>query len=42
MPDAQTAFGERACAQGGLGTFLAQEAMPLALAHALRMNKFGA
>ena len=42
MPDAQDHFGERACAQGGLGTFLAIEAMPQALAHALRLNKFGA
>jgi len=40
--DAQTAFGERACAQGGLGTFPARQAMPLALAHALRLDKFGA
>ncbi len=42
MPDGQTQFGERACALGGLGTFLAVEAMPMALAHALRMVKFGA
>ncbi len=42
LPDAQTAFGERACARGGLGTFLAQEAMSLALAHALRLKKYGA
>lgn len=41
-PDLQVSFGERACARGGLGTFLAQEAMSLALAHALRMNKYGA
>ncbi len=41
-PDAQTRFGETACAQGGLGTFLAKEAMPLALAHAGRLTKFGA
>lgn len=41
-PDTQTAFGERACAQGGLGTFPALDAIPLALAHGLRMNKFGA
>jgi 2,3-bisphosphoglycerate-independent phosphoglycerate mutase len=38
-PDLQASFGERACGRGGLGTFLAQEAMSLALAHALRMNK---
>lgn len=41
-PDGQVAFGETACAQGGLGTFPAQDAMPLALAHALRLKKFGA
>lgn len=41
-PDDQTQFGERACARGGLGTFAALEAMPLALAHAQRLNKFGA
>jgi 2,3-bisphosphoglycerate-independent phosphoglycerate mutase len=42
LPDLQRSFGERTCAQGGLGTFLAQEAMKLALAHALRLNKYGA
>lgn len=41
-PDDQTEFGETACARGGLGTINALEAMPLALAHALRMTKFGA
>ncbi len=41
-PDEQTSFGERACARGGLGTFLARQAMPLALAHAGRLDKFGA
>lgn len=41
-PDGQTRFGERACAQGGLGTFLAKEVMPLALAHAGRLIRFGA
>ena len=41
-PDDQTRFGERACARGGLGTFTALEAMPLALAHAQRLVKFGA
>ena len=41
-PDLQISFGERACGRGGLGTFLAQEVMSLALAHALRMNKYGA
>ena len=41
-PDDQTQFGERACMRGGLGTFNALEAMPLALAHAQRLTKFGA
>jgi 2,3-bisphosphoglycerate-independent phosphoglycerate mutase len=41
-PDNQTSFGERSCAQGGLGTISALYTMPLALAHALRMTKFGA
>ena len=42
MPDNQKVFGERACAQGGLGTFPALDTMPQALAHANRMNKYGA
>jgi 2,3-bisphosphoglycerate-independent phosphoglycerate mutase len=42
LPDTQTKFGERACALGGLGTFPAIEAMSLALAHAQRLNKYGA
>ena len=41
-PDDQTQFGERACARGGLGTFPAVDTMPLALAHAGRLEKFGA
>lgn len=41
-PDDQTQFGEKNCIHGGLGTFNALETMPLALAHALRLNKFGA
>ena len=41
-PDDQTQFGERACARGGLGTINSLEAMPLALAHAQRLTKFGA
>ncbi len=41
-PDTQTQFGERACAMGGLGTINSMEAMPLALAHAQRLTKFGA
>jgi 2,3-bisphosphoglycerate-independent phosphoglycerate mutase len=42
MPDHQTSFGERACAQGGLGIFPATDVMSLALAHAGRLNKYGA
>jgi 2,3-bisphosphoglycerate-independent phosphoglycerate mutase len=41
-PDTSTIFGERMCAQGGLGTFPAAELMPLALAHAGRLAKYGA
>jgi 2,3-bisphosphoglycerate-independent phosphoglycerate mutase len=41
-PDMETEFGERACMRGGLGVFSALDNMPLALAHALRMNRFGA
>ncbi len=40
--DDQTAFGETNCTHGGLGTFHALETMPLALAHAKRLAKFGA
>lgn len=35
-------FTERNCARGGLGIFPAVEAMPLMLAHAQRLAKFGA
>ena len=42
MPDRETQFGERACARGGLGTIHGTDAMPLALAHAGRLIKFGA
>jgi 2,3-bisphosphoglycerate-independent phosphoglycerate mutase len=41
-PDDQTVFGERACARGGFGTMSSMDTMPLALAHALRLNKYGA
>lgn len=41
-PDDQITFGERACARGSLGTFSVLENMPLALAHASRLTKFGA
>ncbi|HSB90161.1 MAG TPA: 2,3-bisphosphoglycerate-independent phosphoglycerate mutase [Anaerolineales bacterium] len=41
-PDAARTFGERACASGGLGTFPAKEILPQLLAHAGRLEKFGA
>ncbi|HEV3164812.1 MAG TPA: 2,3-bisphosphoglycerate-independent phosphoglycerate mutase [Isosphaeraceae bacterium] len=41
-PDLVTTFGERPCLQGGLGQILAKHIMPLALAHANRLQKFGA
>ncbi len=41
-PDLVTTFGERPCSQGGLGQFLAKDLMPLAMAHAGRLQKFGA
>ncbi|HEY2784648.1 MAG TPA: 2,3-bisphosphoglycerate-independent phosphoglycerate mutase [Fimbriiglobus sp.] len=41
-PDAETTFGERNCLRGGLGQFQAQHLMLLAMAHALRLGKYGA
>lgn len=42
-PDRVRTFGERACMQGGLGPrFPATDLMPLALANAGRLEKFGA
>ena len=41
-PDYLKSFGERTCALGGLGTFPAMDIMSLALAHANRLDKFGA
>lgn len=41
-PDASERFGETACARGGLGTIRAADVMPLLLAHAGRLEKFGA
>jgi 2,3-bisphosphoglycerate-independent phosphoglycerate mutase len=41
-PDGATGFSESACALGGLGRFPATDIMPLAMAHALKLNKFGA
>lgn len=40
--DRSTAFGERECARGGLGTFHSKDIMQLALAHAQRLQKYGA
>jgi 2,3-bisphosphoglycerate-independent phosphoglycerate mutase len=41
-PDLATEFGERPCLGGGLGQVLAKDIMPLAMAHAGRLQKFGA
>ncbi|MFQ5840592.1 MAG: phosphoglycerate mutase, partial [Candidatus Methylomirabilales bacterium] len=41
-PDGVPEFSERACAGGGLGHLLGKELMPLALANAGRLTKFGA
>jgi 2,3-bisphosphoglycerate-independent phosphoglycerate mutase len=41
-PDAAVTFGETECSRGGLGNFAAPQLMPLALAHALRLAKYGA
>jgi 2,3-bisphosphoglycerate-independent phosphoglycerate mutase len=41
-PDAVTEFGESYCLRGGLGQFQAMHLMPLALAHAGRLGKYGA
>lgn len=41
-PDDVETFGERACAHGALGVFPGKEIMPLAMANALRLAKYGA
>jgi 2,3-bisphosphoglycerate-independent phosphoglycerate mutase len=41
-PDAETAFGEAQCLHGGLGQVEAKYLLPLALAHAGRLAKYGA
>jgi 2,3-bisphosphoglycerate-independent phosphoglycerate mutase len=41
-PDAVREFSESACAAGALGRFPSTQIMPLALAHALKLEKFGA
>lgn len=40
--DAVTSFGERACATGLLGRLRAQDLLPLMLASAGRLEKYGA
>jgi len=41
-PDPVTEFSERACISGGLGRFPAVDIMTLAMANALKLDKFGA
>ena len=41
-PDRVAEFSESACILGGLGRFSATEIMPLAMANALKLTKFGA
>ncbi|MBE0415919.1 MAG: 2,3-bisphosphoglycerate-independent phosphoglycerate mutase [Dehalococcoidia bacterium] len=41
-PDGVEEFSERACVSGALGSFPATDVMPLALANALKLGKFGA
>jgi len=41
-PDLAKEFGERACSQGGLGRFKMKYLMGLAMANALKLDKFGA
>ncbi len=42
MPDRAQCFGERECLCGALGQFYSVELMPMALAHAKRLERFGA
>lgn len=42
MPDQVQSFGERVCANGGLGIFHATNIIPQAMAHAGRISRFGA
>jgi 2,3-bisphosphoglycerate-independent phosphoglycerate mutase len=42
LPDNARIFGERACMNGGLGIFRADDLMPLALGHAQRLTRYGA
>lgn len=40
-PDRVEAFGESQCVHGGLGQIEARDIMPLAMAHALKLTKYG-
>ncbi len=42
LPNPESTFGERACLHGDIGTLRGPELMPLLLAHADRLDKFGA
>lgn len=42
LPDRAKRFGERDAQGGGLGQFPATDLMPMAMAHALRLEKYGA
>ena len=42
LPQPEATFGERACMQGDVGTIRGPELMPLLLAHANRLDKYGA
>ncbi|MGB3714866.1 MAG: 2,3-bisphosphoglycerate-independent phosphoglycerate mutase [Candidatus Promineifilaceae bacterium] len=42
LRDNAVSFGEREAQKGGLGHFSATDLMPMALAHALRLKKYGA
>ncbi len=41
-PDGLAGFGESLCCSGSLGRLAAVDLMPLAMAHALKLNKYGA
>jgi 2,3-bisphosphoglycerate-independent phosphoglycerate mutase len=41
-PDGTKSFGERECQHGGLGRYAMRHLLPLSLAHAMKLSKFGA
>jgi len=41
-PDGSKSFGERSCQTGGMSRLPMRHLLPIALAHALKLNKFGA